>query len=241
MGKTAVLVYGIISYIIFVISFVYAIPFVGDFGVSKTINTGVETSTVNAVLINLILLSLFAIQHSVMARFGFKKWITQYIPNAAERSTYVLLSSLILLLIYWQWRPMTGTVWEIENQILSSLIYLIFAAGWVIVFISTFMINHFELFGLKQVYQNLQDKEITYEPFQVRYFYKFVRHPIIMGFIIAFWATPVMTTGHLLFAFVTTVYMVVAVKFLEERDLRRIHGEKYEEYQRNVPMLFPFR
>lgn len=240
MNKTTVFIYGIISYLIFLVSFLYAIPFVGDFWVSKTINTGTQTSTANAVIVNLVLLSLFAIQHSVMARPQFKNWLTQYIPKAAERSTYVLLSSLILLLLYWQWRPMTGMVWEIENQVLSFIIYVIYAAGWIIVFLATFMINHFELFGLKHVYQNLQDKEISYEPFQVRYFYKFVRHPIILGFIIAFWATPVMTTGHLLFAVVTTVYMVVAVKFLEERDLRRIHGEKYEEYQRNVPMIFPF-
>lgn len=240
MNKTAVFIYGIISYLIFLVSFLYAIPFVGDFAVSKTINTGIQTSTANALIINLLLLSLFALQHSIMARQQLKKWLIQYIPKAAERSTYVLLSSLILLLLYWQWRPMTGTVWEIENQVLSFIIYVIYAAGWVIVFLATFMINHFELFGLKHVYQNLQDKEISYEPFQVRYFYKFVRHPIILGFIIAFWATPVMTTGHLLFAVVTTVYMVVAVKFLEERDLRRIHGEKYEEYQRNVPMILPF-
>lgn len=239
MNKTTVFIYGIISYLIFLVSFLYAIPFVGDFAVSKTINTGTQTSIANAVIINLVLLSLFALQHSIMARQTFKKWLTQYIPKAAERSTYVLLSSLILLLLYWQWRPMTGTVWEIENQVLSFIIYVIYAAGWVIVFLSTFMINHFELFGLKHVYQNLQDKEISYEPFQVRYFYKFVRHPIILGFIIAFWATPVMTTGHLLFAVVTTLYMIIAVKFLEERDLRRIHGEKYEEYQRKVPMIFP--
>lgn len=239
MNKTTVFIYGIISYLIFLVSFLYAIPFVGDFTVSKTINTGTQTSTANALIVNLVLLSLFALQHSIMARQQFKKWLTQYIPKAAERSTYVLLSSLILLLLYWQWRPMTGTVWEIENQILSFIIYVIYAAGWIIVFLATFMINHFELFGLKHVYQNLQNKEISYEPFQVRYFYKFIRHPIILGFIIAFWATPVMTTGHLLFAVVTTLYMIIAVKFLEERDLRRIHGEKYEEYQRKVPMIFP--
>lgn len=239
MKKSLIFIYGIICYAIFLISFLYAIPFIGDFWVSKTVNTGTQTPVIQAVIINLVLLSLFAIQHTIMARQPFKKWLTQYIPWAMERSTFVLLSSLILLLLYWQWRPIPGVIWEVENQFLSGLIYAIFAIGWLIVFLSTFMINHFDLFGLKQVYEYLRNIEPQPPKFRVRYFYRFVRHPIMTGFIIAFWASPVMTTGHLLFAAVTTVYIIIAVKFLEEKDLERIHGEKYREYKEKVPMLIP--
>lgn len=234
-------IYGVVSYIVFLVSFLYAIPFIGGFWVSKTIDTGVQTSFTNALVINLILMSLFAVQHSVMARPGFKKWLTKRIPPSIERSTYVLLSSLILLLLYWQWRPMTATVWEFENSVISFIFHAIYAIGWTIVFLSTFMINHFELFGLKQVYENLKNTEPNKPRFMIRHLYSFVRHPIMLGFIIAFWATPVMTVGHLLFAAVTTAYVYIAVRFFEEPDLVKIHGEEYREYQKNVPMIFPGR
>lgn len=239
MKKVLVILYAIIAYAIFLIAFLYAIGFVGNFLVPKGIDTGVETSTVEALLINLALMSLFAIQHSVMARPAFKKWITKYISPAIERSTYVLLSSLVLLLMYWQWQPMTAIVWELENNwvlVLTGFFFL----GWTIVFLSTFMISHFELFGLTQVFENFKDQQIRSPKFQVNYFYKIVRHPIMLGFIIAFWATPTMTVGHLLFAAVTTAYILVAVKFLEEKDLKKLIGKDYEEYQKEVPMIVPF-
>jgi protein-S-isoprenylcysteine O-methyltransferase Ste14 len=239
MKKVLVILYAIIAYAIFLIAFLYAIGFVGNFLVPKGIDTGVETSTVEALLINLALMSLFAIQHSVMARPAFKKWITKYISPAIERSTYVLLSSLVLLLMYWQWQPMTAIVWELENTwvlVLTGFFFL----GWTIVFLSTFMISHFELFGLTQVFENFKDQQIRSPKFQVNYFYKIVRHPIMLGFIIAFWATPTMTVGHLLFAAVTTAYILVAVKFLEEKDLKKLIGKDYEEYQKEVPMIVPF-
>ncbi len=239
MKKVLVILYAIIAYAIFLIAFLYAIGFVGNFLVPKGIDTGFETSTVEALLINLALMSLFAIQHSVMARPAFKKWITKYISPAIERSTYVLLSSLVLLLMYWQWQPMTAIVWELENNwvlVLTGFFFL----GWTIVFLSTFMISHFELFGLTQVFENFKDQQIRSPKFQVNYFYKIVRHPIMLGFIIAFWATPTMTVGHLLFAAVTTAYILVAVKFLEEKDLKKLIGKDYEEYQKEVPMIVPF-
>lgn len=240
MKKIIAFLYGIIAYIIFVGAFLYAIVFVGDFAVEKTINTGMETPFAEAVIIDLILLSVFALQHSIMARPGFKKWWTQFVPRSIERSTYVLLSSLALILIYWQWRPIPDIVWEVQQETAVTLTYGLYALGWLIVFLSTFMINHFDLFGLKQVYENLKDIEPQPIPFKMSFLYRVVRHPIMLGFIIAFWATPVMTAGHLLFSITTTLYILIAVKFLEERDLRKIHGEQYAEYQEKVPMLIPF-
>lgn len=190
MNKVIVFAYGIISYVLFLVAFLYAIGFVGDFAVSKTINSGIETSFTKALIINLVLLAIFAIQHSIMARPWFKKWFTQYIPLAAERSTFVLLTSLILFLIYWQWRPMPTIVWEVDSQVGVIVLYGIFALGWLIVLLSTFMINHFELFGLKQVYVYLKDIEFKPEPFKKRYLYKYVRHPLMLGFIIAFCLYP---------------------------------------------------
>ncbi|MBQ0788266.1 MAG: isoprenylcysteine carboxylmethyltransferase family protein [Oceanihabitans sp.] len=240
MKKIIIVLYGIIAYVVFLISFVYAIGFVGDFLVPKAINSGVETSFTNALIINLCLLSLFAIQHSVMARPAFKKWISPVIGPAVERSTYVLLTSLALLLIYWKWQPMPTVIWNIENTSLSYLIMVIFFIGWLIVLLSTFMISHFQLFGLTQIFNNFKNKQNEDPNFQTNYLYKIVRHPIMLGFIIAFWATPFMTLGHLLFAVVTTIYMLIAVKYLEEKDLRKAIGEKYETYQKEVPMIVPF-
>lgn len=239
MKKALTILYGVIAYVIFLFTFLYAIGFVGDMIVPKTINSGEESSVLNSILINLGLLSIFAIQHSVMARPEFKKWWTKIIGTTVERSTYVLLSSLALLLIYWQWRPIPLTIWQVDNEMLSVLISSVFFIGWLIVLLSTFMISHFELFGLRQVWTDYKNSKSHSPNFQVNYFYKLVRHPIMLGFIVAFWATPVMTVGHLLFSVVTTAYMILAVKFLEEKDLKRTFGKKYEEYQERVPMLFP--
>tara|TARA_R110002051_G_scaffold297564_2_gene364003 strand:+ start:53305 stop:54042 length:738 start_codon:yes stop_codon:yes gene_type:complete len=239
MKKVLIVIYGIIAYLIFLVAFLYAIGFVGNLFVPKSIDTGEETSLIPAVIINLGLLSLFALQHSIMARPAFKKWFTKIIDPAMERSTYILLSSLILLFMYWKWQPMTTIVWETEN-IVSLIVMAIFFLGWTIVFLSTFMISHFELFGLTQIYQNFKDQSLTYPEFQVNWFYKLVRHPLMLGFIIAFWAAPTMTYGRLLFAVVTTAYMLIAVKYLEEKDLRNLLGKDYENYQKRVPMIFPF-
>lgn len=240
MKQISAFIYGVIAYIIFLGAFLYAIPFVGDFLVPKTINTGVETPFTQALIINLAVLSVFALQHSIMARPGFKRWWTQFIHPAIERSTYVLLSSLVLILIYWQWRPIPDIVWEVQNATAVTLLHGIFALGWLIVFLSTFMINHFDLFGLKQVYEYMRNLEPKPIPFKMSFLYGVIRHPLMLGFIIAFWATPIMTAGHLIFSITTTLYILVAVKFLEERDLRKMHGEQYVTYQKEVPMLIPF-
>ena len=240
MKKSIILLYGILAYFVFLIAFLYAIGFVGNIIVPKSIDSGSETTLFFSLFINLILLSVFALQHSIMARPVFKKWLTTIISPAMERSTYILLSSSALLLIYWQWQPITTIVWETENKIVSIVIIGTFFIGWLIVLLSTFMINHFELFGLAQIFDNLKNKRTPNPKFQTNYLYKIVRHPIMLGFIIAFWATPTMTVGHLLFALVTTIYIFIAVKYLEEKDLRKFIGEKYETYQKEVPMIVPF-
>lgn len=240
MKKSIIFIYGIVAYCIFLVAFLYAIGFVGNLFVPKTIDSGVEPTLLKAILTNTILLSVFALQHSIMARPKFKEWFTSIFSHAMERSTYILLSSLSLLLVYWQWQPITTLVWETENTILSSILTGIFFLGWLIVLLSTFMINHFELFGLAQIFDNLKNRKTSNPKFQTNYFYKLVRHPIMLGFLIAFWATPVMTLGHLLFSIVTTLYIFVAVKYLEEKDLRKFIGEEYETYQKEVPMLIPF-
>ncbi len=239
MKKVLVIIYGIVAYLVFLVAFLYAIGLVGNLFVPKSIDAGEEIPLVTAMLINVGLLSLFALQHSIMARPAFKKWFTQYINPAIERSTYVLLTSLLLLFIYWKWQPMTTIVWETEN-IASDILMATYFLGWAIVFLSTFMISHFELFGLTQIYQNFKDQSLTYPKFQVNWFYKLVRHPLMLGFIIAFWAAPTMTYGRLLFATVTTAYILIAVKYLEEKDLKKLIGKEYDTYQKNVPMIFPF-
>jgi protein-S-isoprenylcysteine O-methyltransferase Ste14 len=240
MSKALIFLYGILAYVVFLASFLYAIGFVGNFIVPKSIDSGEATGMTMSIVINLVLLSLFAIQHSIMARPSFKKKWTKIIPESMERSTFVLLTSLLLFLIFWKWQPMTTLVWNIEGETYVLIINIIFWIGWVIVLLSTFMINHFHLFGLDQVFNKLKNRPATGLKFKEHFFYKFVRHPIMTGFIIAFWATPEMTQGHLLFAAVTTLYIIVAVKYLEERDLRNELGDAYVSYQKRVPMLFPF-
>lgn len=240
MKKFIILFYGLFAYVVFLISFLYAIAFVGDFLVPKTINSETESIGFSAVLINLTLLSLFAIQHSIMARPAFKAWWTKIIGKPAERSTYILFSSLILLLLFWKWQPINTVVWQVENKSIAMLLIGICALGWIIVLLSTFMISHFELFGLTQIVNNFKNRTTPSPTFQTNFLYKIVRHPLMLGFIIAFWATPVMTTGHLLFAVVTTLYILIAVKFLEEKDLRKALGKPYSGYQQRVPMIIPF-
>ncbi|WP_027077835.1 methanethiol S-methyltransferase [Maribacter antarcticus] len=240
MKKSIILLYGILAYCVFLVAFMYAIGFIGNILVPKSIDSGTETTLFSSILINVVLLSVFALQHSIMARPAFKKWFTTIISPAMERSTYILLSSLALMLIYWQWQPITITVWETNSKIAIDILTGIFFLGWLIVLLSTFMINHFELFGLAQIIDNLKNKQTPNPKFQTNYLYKIVRHPIMLGFIIAFWATPTMTVGHLLFTLVTTLYILIAVKYLEEKDLRKYIGEEYEIYQKEVPMVVPF-
>ena len=240
MKKSIAFLYGILAYVVFLIAFLYAIGFLGNFAVPKSIDSGAESTFFMALLVNSALLSLFALQHSIMARPVFKRWITRFISPAIERSTYVLLSSLALLLMYWQWQPITTIVWKVENEIMVILLTGIFLLGWLIVFLSTFMINHFELFGLKQIFDNLKNKHTQSPKFQTNYLYKIVRHPIMLGFLIAFWATPLMTVGHFIFTVISTLYILIAVKYLEEKDLCKHIGKEYEDYQNQVPMIVPF-
>ncbi|WP_299525999.1 methanethiol S-methyltransferase [uncultured Lutibacter sp.] len=240
MKKSIIFLYGIVAYLVFLIAFLYAIGFVGNIFVPKSINSGSETNLISSIFINVILLSVFALQHSIMARPMFKKWLTTIISQAMERSTYILLSSLALILIFWQWQPITTIVWEVESKIAFAVLTGIFFLGWLIVLLSTFMINHLELFGLAQIFDNLKNRQTLNPKFQTNYLYKLVRHPIMLGFLIAFWATPLMTMGHLLFSVITTIYIFIAVKYLEEKDLRKAIGEKYETYQNEVPMFIPF-
>src|SRR5258708_29907926 len=229
MKRVVVLLYGVLSYGVFLASFLYAIAFVGNFPGFKSIDSGIAGPTGRALLIDVLLLALFAIQHSVMARQPFKRAWTKIVPDAAERSTYVLLASLLLLLLYWQWRPLPGAVWQVTNVPASALLDVLFGSGWLIVLVSTFLIDHFDLFGLKQVYMQLQQQ--PYRPPEVKIvrFYRYVRHPIMVGFIIAFWSAPKMSAGHLLFALTTTAYILVAIG-LKERGLTEFSRRGLRKY-----------
>jgi protein-S-isoprenylcysteine O-methyltransferase Ste14 len=240
LGKFVAFLYGIIAYFVFLISFLYAVGFVEGMIVPKTINSGSAGPLGEAIVINLLLMSLFAIQHSVMARPQFKAWWTQYVPASVERSTYVLLASVTLLLLYWQWRPMASVVWQINEPMLAAAIVGLSFIGWLIVLTSTYLINHFELFGLQQVTNNLSGTAMPAPRFRTPLYYKFVRHPLYLGFIIAFWAAPTMTAGHLLFAAVTTAYIVLGA-LLEENDLIALFGDEYRRYRKSVAMLVPWR
>jgi methanethiol S-methyltransferase len=230
--------YGIICYVAFLGSFLYAIGFVGNLLVPRTIDSGLSAALPNALAIDLLLLGLFAVQHSVMARPGFKRVWTRIVPHPVERSTYVLLSSLLLALLCWYWRPIPGVVWNVSLPWFSALLMGLFAVGWTIVLFSSFLISHFELFGLRQTYLRMRGLDYTPLKFTQRALYKVVRHPLMLGFVIAFWATPHMSVGHLLFAIATSVYILVGI-FLEERDLMEHHGSDYAAYRARVPMLFP--
>ena len=238
MAQVLTLLYGLVAYVVFLGAFLYAIGFVGNIAVPKSIDSGATFALVPSLIVNLLLMSAFAIQHSVMARPAFKRWWTQIVPKQIERSTYVLLASLLLLLLYWQWRPLTDVVWDTNGTALGTALLGLFGLGWLIVLLSTFMINHFDLFGLRQVVLYFQRKPYSQVSFVTRGLYKVIRHPIMLGFIIAFWATPTMTVGHVLFAAVTTTYILVAIQF-EEHDLMAADRTTYERYRAATRMLIP--
>jgi methanethiol S-methyltransferase len=223
---------------VFLASFAYAVPFVGDFLVPRTVDTGPTAPTMTALLVNAAVLLLFALQHSVMARKGFKRWWTRFVPQPIERSTYVLFASLALILVFVAWRPLPAVVWDVGHEGLRTALWALFGIGWGIVFVATFMIGHADLFGLAQVWRALVGSRPPDDRFRVPGLYRLVRHPIMTGFLIAFWATPTMTAGHLLFAAATTGYILIAVR-LEERDLVTRFGALYREYRRRVPAFFP--
>jgi methanethiol S-methyltransferase len=240
IGRIVAFLYGVVTYVFFFVTFLYAIGFVEGMVVPKTIDSGAPGPAMQALIVNLVLMSIFAVQHSLMARPQFKRWWTKLVPPSVERTTYVLLASLALALLIWQWQPLPAVMWQIADARVAMAVTALSLAGWLIVLTSTFLINHFELFGLHQVTNNLSGRPMPVPRFRTPLFYGFVRHPIYLGFIIAFWAAPTMTAGHLLFAAVTTAYIFVGI-WLEERDLVDVFGDQYRQYRKRVAMLVPWR
>jgi methanethiol S-methyltransferase len=238
MARRLMFLYGVLSYAVFFATFLYAAGFVGDILVPKSLDSDPVGPFGASLLVDLGLLGLFAVQHSVMARPGFKRMLTRFVPAPIERSTYVLASSLALILLFWQWRPLGGTIWEIDATAGRALMNALFAGGLLLVLVATFLINHFDLFGLRQVWLQFTRRPYRTLPFKTPALYRLVRHPLYVGWLLTFWATPVMTISHLLFAVMTTAYILIAIQF-EERDLADLHPE-YADYRRRVPMLIPF-
>ena len=238
MKRVIFLLYGVISYFAFFGTILYAIGFVGNFIVPKTIDGLAEVPLSQAILINSSLLLLFALQHSIMARQGFKKMWTKIIPAPLERSTYVLLSSICLALLMWLWQPMGGIIWTVDNTIVKTALLILYLSGWAIVFLSSFLINHFDLFGLRQAWLYFKDQPYTDLPFRLPFLYRFVRHPLYFGLLLAFWSASTMTVTHLFFAIMTTGYILTGIRF-EEKDLLTHFGEKYRQYKKRVPMIIP--
>jgi methanethiol S-methyltransferase len=240
LKRIAALSYGVACYLVFFVTFLYAIGFIGNMAVPKAIDGTPEMPFLRALLINVGLLGLFAVQHSVMARRWFKERWTRIVPRPVERSTYVLFSSVALLLMFALWQPMGMVVWHAENATMRAMIMNLYGLGWGLVFVSTLLIDHFDLFGLRQVYLYFRNRPYTGSSFRTPLFYKFVRHPLYLGWLVVFWSAPTMTAAHLLFALATTAYIFLAIQF-EERDLVRIHGASYQNYRQNVPMILPVR
>jgi len=239
LKRSLVFVYGLVSYVLFLGTYLYAIGFVGNFLVPRSIDSAADGNFAVSFIVDLALLLGFALQHSVMARPAFKRWWTRFIPEAAERSTYVLASSLALIALFAYWRPLGGVVWSVEAPIAVAVLYLLCAAGWLLVLVSTFLINHFDLFGLRQIWMYLRGVPYQAIGFRTPGPYRLVRHPLYVGWLLAFWATPTMSVAHLLFAIATTGYILFAIR-LEERDLIASLGNAYREYRQRVPMLIPF-
>lgn len=235
---TILLLYGTVAYAVFFVTFLYAIGFVGCVGVPKCVATGPAGPLGPALLVDALLLGAFAVQHSVMARRWFKRWWTKIVPPAAERSTYVLIASLLLDFLFWQWRPLQGTVWQVNGAAGRGVFWVVFVLGWVILLSGTFMIDHFDLFGLRQAWLRFRNRPYTHPPFRMTAFYRYTRNPLMLGFIIAFWAAPTMTVSRLLFAVAATGYILVGV-MLEERDHAFYLGDAYRRYKERTPMLLP--
>lgn len=238
MHRVVAFVYGTLCYLLFLATFLYGVAFLGNFGLDRTIDGAATVTFGHALLVNAVLLGLFAVQHSVMARPAFKQWWTRFIPKPVERSTYVLFSSLALLLLFYVWEPMGGMIWDAQDPISRGVLYSLFAGGWLLVLVTTFLINHFDLFGMRQVWLYLQGQPYTPLKFATPGLYRYMRHPLYVGWLLTFWATPTMTAAHLVFSIATTVYILIAIQF-EERDLVTVHGSAYDEYRKQVPMLVP--
>jgi len=238
MGGIFAVLYGICAYVIFLVTFAYAIAFAGNIVVPKTIDSGTPGPLIEALIVNVALLGVFAVQHSVMARQGFKRWWTRIVPKSVERSTFVVFATAAVALLLWQWRPMPDVIWSVQDPIAVAAIHGVFWLGWVILLVSTFLLNHFELFGLRQVAARLMGWKLPEPQFRTPFLYKRVRHPLYLGFILGFWAAPTMTVGHLLFAAATTGYILIGI-FFEERDLVNMFGDQYRRYRQQVSMLIP--